>query len=67
MKCQFNPESDAYKAVGQFHCPACGLMILGGIEHPEICYCKGDAEYQYICDTCNPGWQKTLEFCGKEK
>lgn len=23
--------------LGMFHCPGCGAMVLGGIEHPPLC------------------------------
>ncbi len=48
-------------AIGQYHCPECGVMVLAGIIHPEICFCNGkNADYQQTCNRCNPGWDKNL-------
>jgi hypothetical protein len=34
MKCRFDPSTDIDIALGQFHCPHCGEMILAGFPHP---------------------------------
>ena len=60
MKCNHDPRL-TQGAIGQYHCPDCGVMVLAGISHPEICFCNGkDADYQQMCDRCNPGWYKNL-------
>lgn len=33
VTCDFDPTQEPWKALGQFHCPVCGEMILGGIPH----------------------------------
>lgn len=31
--CDFDPTQEPYASLGQFHCPSCGKIILGGIPH----------------------------------
>lgn len=32
--CDYDPRELAGLPIGQFHCPSCGDMVLGGMEHP---------------------------------
>ena len=36
-KCTFDPTADIYKdaAIGMFHCPECGEMVIAGLSHPD--------------------------------
>jgi len=34
-KCKFDPRTYAEAAIGQFHCPLCGEMVLAGYPHPD--------------------------------
>lgn len=33
--CAERPEHQL--ALGMYHCPDCGAMVLGGIPHPDLC------------------------------
>lgn len=57
MKCNFDPMIYKDQPIGQFHCPECSVMVIAGLDHPEICDCSGYADYKLICDKCNHGWQ----------
>lgn len=35
--CDERPEGKSNAAVGMYHCPDCGAMILAGLEHPPMC------------------------------
>ncbi len=48
--------------IGQFHCPECSVMVIAGLDHPEICDCSGYVDYKLICDKCNPGWGNDLSL-----
>ena len=67
MKCSHKPEDYLGQPIGQYHCPACGVMVLAGMSHPEICFCNGHADYQAMCDRCSPGWEKELEKCNDKQ
>jgi hypothetical protein len=34
VKCEYRPEL-VDGAIGMFHCPECGDMVLAGLEHPD--------------------------------
>lgn len=34
-KCQFDPTLPPYGAMGMFHCPECGEMVMAGVKHPD--------------------------------
>ncbi len=34
--CGYDPR-EAQNAIGQFHCPACGTMVMAGMPHLRIC------------------------------
>lgn len=34
--CTEKPE-DTHGAIGMYHCPDCGAMILAGLPHPLVC------------------------------
>lgn len=39
--CSHNPEKTA-GAIGMYHCPECGAMVLAGYPHPMVCaLCRG--------------------------
>lgn len=60
MKCSFDPMIYKDMPIGQMYCPNCGVMVIAGMEHPDICFCSGEADYQSICGNCTPGWDKEL-------
>jgi transcription initiation factor IIE alpha subunit len=33
-RCTFDPRNYVGLAIGMFHCPECGEMVLAGVEHP---------------------------------
>lgn len=35
IKCQFDPTLPPYGAMGMFHCPECGEMVMAGVKHPD--------------------------------
>lgn len=35
MKCTYDPIQDKNTAMGMFHCPECGEMVLAGVAHPQ--------------------------------
>lgn len=35
--CGHDPQTLRGKAIGQYHCPGCGAMVLAGLPHPELC------------------------------
>lgn len=35
--CAEKPENLAGAALGMYHCPDCGAMVLAGMPHPELC------------------------------
>lgn len=35
--CAERPELLVGRAVGQYHCPDCGAMLLAGVPHPLVC------------------------------
>ena len=54
MKCAHDPKrTDG--TLGQYKCPNCGIMVLSGFMHPEICFCNGVVNYQGLCKRCHPG------------
>ncbi len=60
MQCKHDPRL-TQGAIGQYHCPDCEVMVLAGLPHPDICYCKGKyADYRQTCNKCSPGWDKNL-------
>ncbi len=34
-KCDFDPVQYKGAAMGMFHCPECGQMVLAGMPHPQ--------------------------------
>lgn len=34
-KCTFDPRTYTESAIGQFHCPVCGEMVVAGFPHPD--------------------------------
>lgn len=41
VNCKEKPE--LVTGIGQYHCPDCGVMVLGGCPHPKICkQCKAE-------------------------
>lgn len=44
MKCDFDPVQ-VKGAIGMFHCPECGEMILAGCSHPDF-----DVEPDFLDD-----------------
>jgi hypothetical protein len=60
MKCNHDPKTMTGMPIGMYHCPDCGIMVLACEDHPEICQCKGYADYKDSCDICTPGWDKDL-------
>ena len=37
-KCPYQSELLLHGAIGMFHCPLCGEMVVGGISHPRKKY-----------------------------
>ena len=35
MKCQYDPTETKGEAIGMYHCPECGEMVLAGQPHPR--------------------------------
>lgn len=35
--CQEKPELLRGAPIGMYHCPDCGVMILAGVPHPDLC------------------------------
>jgi hypothetical protein len=35
--CAERPELLAWQAIGMYHCPDCGAMVVAGWPHPELC------------------------------
>lgn len=35
--CTEDPKLLANTAIGMYHCPDCGSMVLAGVEHPPLC------------------------------
>ncbi len=35
--CEEKPEDLLGEALGMYHCPDCGMMVLAGITHPDMC------------------------------
>lgn len=35
--CTHNPEAYAGAPIGMYHCPGCGVMVLAGAAHPQVC------------------------------
>lgn len=35
--CAEKPERYAGTALGMYHCPDCGAMVLAGLPHPQVC------------------------------
>jgi hypothetical protein len=35
--CLEKPELLNGMAIGMYHCPDCGIMLLAGVEHPKVC------------------------------
>jgi len=35
-KCSERPE-EHNGAIGMYHCPNCGAMLIAGLEHPKLC------------------------------
>jgi len=34
--CEERPEN-VHGAIGMYHCPDCGAMVLAGLPHPDLC------------------------------
>lgn len=66
MKCTHEPREMNGMPIGQYHCPDCGVMVLAGLPHPEICEHSGYPDYAAMCDICSPGWEKELEEANKK-
>ena len=55
MKCQHDPK-ETKGAIGMYHCPECGEMVLAGVDHPDYANAekyfddKYEALKQYILD-----------------
>ena len=43
MTCTYDPIPLLGAAIGMFHCPVCGEMVLAGMAHPD--YSNIDADY----------------------
>jgi len=65
MKCHHDPK-ETTGPIGMYHCPDCGVMVLAGVEHPDICEHGGYPDYSAICSTCTPGWEEELERCNQK-
>jgi len=35
--CNEKPEALKSQPIGQYHCPDCGAMVIGGVPHPPLC------------------------------
>ena len=44
MACTFDPKQLAGQSIGMFHCPACGQMVIAGIDHPNYDELYGSEE-----------------------
>lgn len=66
MKCNHDPRTMRNKPIGMYHCPECGVMVLAGESHPEICEHAGYPDYAGMCSICSPGWEKELEECNRK-
>lgn len=60
MKCDHDPKIYINQPIGQYHCPDCGIMVLAGLDHPEICHCSGEVDYKDTCIICTPGCMDCL-------
>jgi hypothetical protein len=67
MKCKHDPTLTT-GPIGMYHCPECGLMVVAGFNHGDICDCEQPGQYDYssMCDTCTPGWADALDALNKE-
>jgi hypothetical protein len=36
-ECAYRPEIMENVAIGQYHCPDCGAMVMAGVKHPKVC------------------------------
>ena len=36
--CGERPETRIGQAIGMYHCPDCGAMLLAGVPHGDICF-----------------------------
>ena len=36
-RCAEQPETRYHQAIGMYHCPDCGAMLLAGMSHPALC------------------------------
>jgi hypothetical protein len=61
MECSHDPKTFLGQPIGQYHCPECGVMVLAGVGHPEICECSGYADYKGLCPICSPEWDNDFE------
>jgi len=46
-KCTFDPRREVKGAMGMFHCPECGEMILAGVEHPDYSLLESPSPIKY--------------------
>ena len=35
--CAEKPEKLLYTTIGMYHCPDCGIMLIAGLKHPQLC------------------------------
>lgn len=59
--CLYDPMQLCGQAIGQLHCPGCGVMIIACMPHPEVCMCSGSVDYKGLCPTCNPNLEAELK------
>lgn len=57
-KCSFDPSAPPYDtaALGMFHCPECGEMVLAGVAHPD---------YSLIESAPNKAWSRLVQGVAK--
>jgi DNA-directed RNA polymerase subunit RPC12/RpoP len=46
--CAEKPEH-AHGALGMYHCPDCGMMVMAGMPHPKVCMpCAAELDCVYV-------------------
>lgn len=45
MTCPHDPRELVGQAIGMYHCPVCGEMVLAGFPHPSMTDAEVDASY----------------------
>jgi len=61
LTCLHDPMQYLGQPIGQYHCPGCGVMLLAGMPHPEVCDCAGYADYKGLCPNCNPNFEEDMK------